>query len=423
MASTELTILELGPKGDGVHQGSRGRIYVDRAAPGDRLSVRIRKERAGVPRGEILRVLDPSPVRQKPPCIHYDRCGNCTLQHVNEAFYRAWKIELVREALHKQSVRPLKWLEPVFLGGNNRRRATFAARKDRGGIVLGYYRRRSREIGEIDSCLVADPRLLVLRGAIRPLLGLLLTAGTTADLFLQIVGEAAELVVTGPVGRRGEPDAPVRAAVARLLATTPLVRVGWRAHENEVIETLSSKGPLTAEFGPLKVSLPPAAFLQPTREGESVLVGEVLAALPGEGRFADLFSGCGTFSGPMLTRGPVDAYESVLTSLRALAKAGAGSPLKALRRDLFRNPLGREELNRYDTVVFDPPRGGCPEQAAELAGAKTATVVGVSCNPATFARDARTLCEGGYRLRSVRIIDQFLWSHHVELVGVFSRGG
>src|SRR5690606_16557545 len=135
---------------------------------------------------------------------------------------------------------------------------------------------------------------------------------------------------------------------------------------------------------------------------ERALSSAVMAALPAIGKLADFFSGCGTFSGPMLERGEVDAFESSPSAVRALAKAAGKHPLRVFRRDLFRNPLRREECNRYDAVVFDPPRAGCPEQAAAMASSRVPLLVGVSCNPATFARDARTLCRGGYRLVSVQ---------------------
>jgi 23S rRNA (uracil1939-C5)-methyltransferase len=143
--------------------------------------------------------------------------------------------------------------------------------------------------------------------------------------------------------------------------------------------------------------------------------------LPESGTFADLFSGCGTFSGPMLARGPVDAYEGAESAVRALDKSKGAYPLKAAQRDLFRMPLRADEAARYDAIVFDPPRAGAQDQVTALAESKTPRLVAVSCNPMTFARDARILVDGGYRLDSVKVIDQFTWSHHVELVAAFSR--
>jgi 23S rRNA (uracil1939-C5)-methyltransferase len=147
----------------------------------------------------------------------------------------------------------------------------------------------------------------------------------------------------------------------------------------------------------------------------------VMELLPPRGKFADLFAGCGTFAGPMLARGAVDAFEQTGPAVRALDKAKANQPLRATRRDLYRDPLRRDEANRYDAIVFDPPRAGAQEQVRALASARTPLLVGVSCNPATFARDARLLVDGGYRLDSVKIVDQFTWSHHVELVAGFVK--
>jgi 23S rRNA (uracil1939-C5)-methyltransferase len=211
----------------------------------------------------------------------------------------------------------------------------------------------------------------------------------------------------------------VHEAIAQLAQKAGVDRISWRPRERDAPEVMLEVRPIVARFGPLAVALPPLAFLQPTKAGEAALVGAVMAALPERGIFADLFAGCGTFTGPMLARGPVDAYEAGDAPVRALDKAKATLPLKAVRRDLFRNPLTGAELKRYDAIVFDPPRAGAFAQAKHLAESKVPRLIGVSCNPATFARDARLLVDGGYALESVTVVDQFTWSHHVELVGVF----
>jgi 23S rRNA (uracil1939-C5)-methyltransferase len=421
MPITALTIRELGPQGDGIHRGPQGRVYVERSLPGDRLNARVRRDEAGIMRGEIIEIIEESPYRQTAPCPHYEHCGNCTLQHLRHDFYQDWKNNLVADAFFRQGLQPRQWKNTVFIGTGLRRRATFTASLERGRIEVGYYRRRSRQIADIDSCLVADPKLMQMRETLKTYLAGLLIAGKPLDIFLQLVGDSLEIVLTGPVGRDGKPDRKIQATLAPLLSQSPIRRIGWRNRPQDGIQILLREGPLVATFGALKVDLPPAAFLQATREGETALVNRVLAALPASGHFADLFSGCGTFSGPMLTRGSVDAYEWIPSAVQALQKAAGPQPLKAFRRDLFANPLRRDELNRYDAVVFDPPRGGCPEQAQAMASARVRTLVGVSCNPATFARDARILCEGGYRLQSLQIVDQFLWSHHVEMIGVFTK--
>lgn len=424
MTHWELDIQRLGPKADGIHESPEGQVYVDRALPGDVVHASVRPDRAGLYRGEIVRIVTPSPHRQPSPCRHYDRCGNCTLLHVTPAYYRQWKIALLDDALRRQRLVPARRLEPVFLGTGNRRRATFAAYRLRKKVVLGYYRRRSKEITPIDECLVAHPKLLAVREAVRPYLAkILVDGGWPTDVFLQLVGESADLTITGPVGRDGTPDLEVEQAVETLLALTPVARVSWRPDEEAPLSTLGDKDPaknLAATFGKLRVPLPPAAFLQPTEEGERALVSAVLLGLPEAGRFADFFSGCGTFTGPMLERGPVDAFEAAPAAVKALERAEGAERLKAYRRDLFRTPL-HKELSRYDAVVLDPPRGGAVEQASALSQSAVPVVILVSCNPATFARDARWLVGGGYLFESLQLVDQFVGSHHVEVVGVFTK--
>ncbi len=424
MALARLLISKLGPMGDGIHQGRRERVYLDRGLPGDEVRARIKTDSFGVARGEILEFIEASQFRQVAPCEHFDYCGNCTLQHAKENFYRRWKIDLVKEFFKKQGLEPRQWKEPVFVGNYERRRVTFSALKQANNLTVGYYKRRSKEIHTIDSCLIAHPHLLAIREKIQPYLKTILSSGKPVDIFLQKLGESGDMVFTGPLGSTGKPEEKVLQVLKEFFKVCPLVsRVSWRSDERAEIKTLISRGAMTASFGNLKVNLPPAAFLQPTASGEKALVEGVMKALPERGKFADLFSGCGTFAGSMLKKGSVDAYESVPQAIAALKNADGenAKALKTFRRNLFTNPLRRDEINRYDAVVFDPPRAGCPEQAMQMAGSKCKTLIGVSCNPLTFARDAAILCERGHRLQSLQVVDQFMWSHHVEVIGVFTR--
>ena len=424
--ASEIRIDALGPQGDGISQSQRGRVYVERALPGETVRANIKRGDDGMLRGEIIAMVKASPHRVTPPCPNYDLCGGCTLQHADEGFYRAWKVAIVRDALKRKGLNPKTWREPVFVPPATRRRATFNAHKHNGKVTLGYFRRRTHRVTEIRACLVADPAIMALRDKLPPLLAPILTEGKDADIFVQMVGGRCELAITGPVGKKGKPDLPVREAIAELAHKADINRISWRPRERgerDDIEVMIERNPLMAKFGALDVALPPLAFLQPTEAGAAALVDAVMELLPASGKFADLFSGSGTFSGPMLARGSVDAYESGAAAVRALEKAKGALPLKAFRRDLEREPVRREEANRYDAIVFDPPRAGAAEQAKALASAKTPLLVGVSCNPATFARDARLLVDGGYRIDSVKVIDQFTFSHHVELVAGFSKGG
>jgi len=417
----DFTILDLGPQGDGIARRGQERIYIDRVLPGDVVRARVIRIDEGLLRGDVVEIVKASPDRIKAPCQYYDQCGGCTLQHASDDFYKKWIEHTVHVALEKQGVKVRDFKPTIFIPAGTRRRATFAAFKTGKGVIMGYYRRRSHQINEIDECLVTDKSLMELRTVLKTHLAPILKPGKTTDIFVQKIGGAYDVVITGDIGKKHAPDMESRQALADLVNNTSVARVSWRGNEKQRIETIVERTPLIAKFGALNIAMPPAAFMQPTPEGERALVNAVMAALPAKGKFADLFSGCGTFSGPMLERGPVDAYESVGPATDAMIKSKGPLPLKVFQRDLFRNPLKRDEANRYDAIVFDPPRAGAQEQARAMASSKCRLLIGVSCNPATFARDARVLCEGGYRLQSVQIIDQFTWSHHVEIVGVFTK--
>ena len=420
--TNSLTIHDLAPLGDGVHRDGRARVYVARALPGDVVEAKVQKAPGGILRGEMTRLVQASSHRAAAPCPHYEACGGCSLQHASESFYRQWKVDTVRTALSRAGVEPRAWSKPVFVPPGTRRRVTFAAFKKGGTVTLGYFRRRSHKVTEIASCLVADPAIMDLRRKLATVLAPVLQDGKTADVFIQAVNGAFEVVITGPVGRKGRPDLDVLETGARLAETLGLHRLSWRAQDHDEPEQIVARAPFVVRFGALDVALPPLAFLQPTKAGEDALVSAVTAQLPRKGRFADLFSGCGTFAGAMLARGPVDAFESAAPAVRALDKSKGAAPLRVTQRDLFRMPMEAAEANRYDAIVFDPPRAGAAAQAKALASSAVKRIIGVSCNPLTFARDARTLADGGYRLESVAVVDQFTWSHHVELVGAFTKG-
>lgn len=418
--ATDLLIQALNAKGEGVHRGAREDAFIYRALPGERVDAKLRRDIDGVLRGDVIAIVEASPDRVAAPCPHYDACGGCTLQHATSDFYQQWKAGLVRAALEKAGLQPGTWHPPVFLPPGGRRRVTFTALKQDGEVAFGYSRRGIRQVIAITSCLIAEQAIMALHAKLAAPLAPLLQDGKPATVFIQMVSEGSEFVITGPIGATGKPDASTRGAIEALAAAAKASRVSWRAHLGDVPKVLLETKPLHARFGALDVALPPLAFLQPTEAGARALTAAVMAALPSHGAFADLFCGCGTFTGAMLERGTVDAFDSTGPAIDALNLSRAAG-LTATRRDLFRQPLSRSEAERYDAIVFDPPRAGAQEQVAALAQSKVPVLVAVSCNPVTFARDARILVAGGYRLDSVTVVDQFTWSHHIELVAAFSK--
>lgn len=412
MSQKHLKITELGPKADGIAESSKGPVFVELTAPGDEVEAVIFRDKQGVARGEVKKFLSLSPYRAKPPCPHYEVCGNCTLQHVSADFYQSWKQHLVKTAFDKWGVKPKQWLPPVFIGGHNRRRATFSFSVKKGKRVMGYYQRRSKNISPIPSCEIALPELMELKNSVEPILSSWIREGEILDVFFQKIGNQFEIVFSGLT-------AVPKSVITELSSFPSIGRISLRTERG--IQVLLETKKLNAKFGKLSVHLPPASFLQPTQEGEEALVQGVLnAAKASLGSLADLFCGAGTFTGPLLSLGEVSAFESNPHAVKALRDAGKKEKLQVKQRDLFSHPLSSKELKQFDTVVFDPPRAGCLEQCKELARSRCPSVIGVSCNPATFARDANALIRGGYQLKTLQLVDQFLWSHHVEAIGVFA---
>lgn len=393
-------IERLGREGDGFAPGHA----VPFALPGERWDVAV----------DPPCRLTASPDRVDPPCPHFGTCGGCVLQHAADTFVAAWKRDTIVRALAahglETEVRPTLTSPP-----RSRRRAVLAGRRSRKGTRLGLHARRSDTIVAIDGCHVLRPEIL----AARPVLSALVTlaASRSSTVRLTVTSGPAGLDVDVAGGR--PPDAALRAEAAAVAAAADLARLSWDG------EPLATARPPFQPMGVARVVPPPAAFLQATAEGEAALVATVEEATAGARRIADLFCGCGTFALPLAVRAEVLAVEGSAPLVAALAAGWRATPglrrVVTAARDLFRRPLLARELAGFEAVVIDPPRAGAEAQSRELAASSVPTIGAVSCDPATFARDARILVDGGYRLDWVQPIDQFRWSGHVELAACFRR--
>ncbi|BAI70971.1 RNA methyltransferase [Azospirillum sp. B510] len=414
----EVTITDVGARGDGLALAEGVRLFVPHTVAGDRVRVRAGDgdgKGEGV-RAELLEVLEPGPGRRSPPCRHFGRCGGCTLQQMEDDTYAAWTVGVVRGALERVGLGDTA-LEPLArTPAAARRRARFAALKRGGRVWFGFNERQSHRLVDLEECPVLAPRLFALVEPLRVLLAGLLPEGGDADVMLTDLEGGADLLLIGPRGLD-------RAAREALVGFEPerVARIAWQPADRAAVEPVANRRPAFIRFASVPIQPPPGAFLQASAEGEAALLAAVRAGVGQAARIADLFAGVGTFSIPLAQQASVHAVEGDEAAVTALGRSVQGLRLTAERRDLFENPLGVKELNRYDAVVFDPPRAGAAAQAAALAGARVPRVVGVSCNPASFARDARVLVDGGYRLVKVWPVDQFLWSAHMELVGLFER--
>ncbi len=409
----ELEVLRVGAQGDGVAEGP---VYLPFTLPGETVRAKVQ---AG--RGEVLELLTPSPERQAPPCPHFHACGGCALQHWADPGYLAWKAGIIGEALAREHLEA-EILPPVASSPGSRRRLALHARPGphEDEARLGYKARGSWALVDIEVCPIADPRLVETFPALRRLAAAFLEHPRSAPtLHVTWTETGLDIDVTGVERRTGGLSADRRLMAAQSAEAAGFARVTLAG---ELI--YQARRPLV-RLGQAVVALPPGGFLQATVQAETAMGDFVLDAAGNADRVADLFCGVGTFALRLAERAQVLAADSSAEAIAALTGAAGATPglkpIAAEARDLFRRPVLAHELKGVQAVVFDPPRAGAEAQAAQIAASGAARAIGVSCNPASFARDARILIAAGFRLERVLPVDQFLWSPHVELVGVFSR--
>lgn len=339
------------------------------------------------------------------------------MQHVDDRTYRTWKRDLIDAALKRRGLTGIDIADMRTSPPGSRRRARFAARRLRDRTVLGFNAARQAHIEHLHACTVLRPAIVATLPLLAEVLEELLHPGARLDVQVTDTDSGLDVWLVGG----NFTGAKQREALAQLAEKLDLARLSV----GDEPETLVERRPPQCHFAGIAVDLPAGAFLQATGEGETALTGVITEAMGDAGDIADLYAGLGTFSLPLARQAKIHAVEGAsaqVTALTAAAHRTTGlRQVAAEARDLQRRPLAGAELDRFDAVVFDPPRAGAREQSVELARSTVPLIVAVSCNPTTFARDARTLVDGGYALSHITPVDQFLWSSHLELVGIFHR--
>ncbi|CAN7190983.1 class I SAM-dependent RNA methyltransferase [Neorhizobium tomejilense] len=414
MSTVTVTINRLGAQGHGIANGEDGPVYVPYALPGETLAIARNGDH-----GTVMSTSNPSPDRVTPPCRHFgpdsDACGGCSLQHLADVPYHAFKRNLVVEALKSKGLTP-EVGELVIAHPGERRRVVFSARRTEKELLLGFNRAETNHIVSIVECPIASPGIVAWLEAIRAVGKALATGSETFRIAVLETPAGLDLAAEG---LKPLDDKQRRLVTETVLALKSIARVS--ANGEIVIEL---QKPLV-DFGGVKVSPPPGAFTQATKPAEDAMAELVLSHVGKAKRILDLFAGSGTFSLRLARIAKVHAVEGDEKSVKALDHAARNTqglkPVSVEKRDLFRRPMMVSELKNYDAVVFDPPRAGAEVQMKELVRSGVKTVVAVSCNPLTLARDLRILVDGGYQIKAVTPIDQFLWSPHVEAVALLQK--
>lgn len=385
-------IVRIAARGEGVSESGK---HVPFAVPGDTL----------LDDGTV----EPGPNHQVPPCRHFPECGGCQLQHVSDAAYREYLIARVTGALAQHGLET-DIREPHLSPPNSRRRASLKALRTAQGVMIGFNAARSHRIIDMRENHILRPEMIALLPPLRTLLGQLLPSKRPAEAQMTVVDGGVDLLLKGV-------EATDLRAIEGLTAFAMEHRLARLSVDPGLgAETIYAPEPATVTLSGVPVQFPVGSFLQATADGEAALVAAVREALTESTAVADLFSGLGTFA---LATKAVYAAEASRDAAASLQRAATAITVE--HRDLYRSPLGQAELARFDGLVLDPPRAGAEAQVRQLAGSAVAKIAFVSCNPATFARDARLLADGGYRLDWVRPVGQFRWSTHIELAAAFSR--
>lgn len=409
MSDDQLIIEKMGQLAEGVATVDGKPVFVPYALPGEVVAVR----RNG-PRVEITRIETASPERATPFCSYFGRCGGCATQHWQGEPYRAWKRGLVVTALSFEGLAP-PIDDLIDAHGAGRRRAKFHIRFVGGKAAAGFMAGKTHDLIDIESCPILVPALGEATVIAREIGDALRRVRKPLSVQFTATRSGIDADITGA----GAIDFETRLHLTELAARRDLARLSL--HGDIVVERRQP----VLRFGKVDVAIPPGGFTQATASGEDTLAALVAEGVGDAKAVADLFCGAGPFAVRLAERASVHAVDSEAAGVAALKRAAnliqGMKPVTTELRDLFRRPLLPAELKRYHAVVFDPPRAGAEAQARELAQSSVGTIVAVSCNAATFARDAGILSRGGYRLERVTPVDQFKWSPHLELVAVFRR--
>ncbi|MBZ9768358.1 class I SAM-dependent RNA methyltransferase [Mesorhizobium sp. CA6] len=407
--STRFTIARLGSQGDGIANAEGGEVFIPFTLPGETVTAARQKDRAA-----LMSVLEASPLRIDPACRHFTECGGCALQHYEAEAYQQWKRERVVHALKAKGIAcDIAALVPC--APHTRRRVTFSARRTDAGLLLGFVRALSSEIIPIEECPISLPAIVSALDKLRALAGLVCATPKAFHMTVTVTASGLDIAVHD-AGKLGDHQ---RRIASNFVMAEGLARLSV---DGEIV--VEPKKPVV-QFGPVAVAVPPGGFLQATEAAEQAMADLVSQHLSRARKVADLFAGCGSFALRLAAKSEVHAVEGDAPALAALDRAfrfaGGLKRVTSERRDLIRRPLTFKELNAFDGLVFDPPRAGAEDQSKQIARSDVPLVAAVSCNPVTLARDLRILIDGGYTLKSVTPIDQFLWSPHVEAVALLEK--
>jgi 23S rRNA (uracil1939-C5)-methyltransferase len=412
-----VTIESLAHGGDGIAMDDGQKIFVPYGLPGDKVRIKINDQKSQQVWGRILDVVETAPLRITPPCVHCFDCGGCALQHMRLDAYQAWKRDITLERLKRAGMTPKTLHDYVAIAPKTRRRAEFAVKRERGKVVVGFNRNHADHVVDIKECHVVIDAITAILPSLRTMMDILLTDTREADVSVTQLDTGLDVLITAPL----EMNLLMHEALGEFVASHDIARISLRANDRNESEILLQPKPAKLTVGGVVIDPAPGSFLQPSRDGEQALINAVMRGAAGAKNIIDLFSGLGTFTFPLSKQAKVHAVDVDGPGVRAMVAAMGGRDITFEARNLYREPISGAMLRDYDAIVFDPPRAGAKGQAKHIVDSGVPLIIAVSCNPASFVTDCAGLLDEGYTLTDLTIIDQFVWTSHVEVVGIFKQ--
>ena len=395
-------ILTLNSRAEGVTaDGTR----VPRALPGEEIA--LGKENK-------FKIILPSKDRITPVCAHYKGCGGCSMQHSTQSFIKDWKSNVIKSCLTARGLETI--IKPILTSKtNSRRRVTLHGIKTKKSVTVGFFKRNTHELISTPSCELVNPEILSAFSLFEEITLIGATRKSIIEISVTVSKAGLDLNILN--GKKLDNQSIMK--ITGLCESFNIARITW--NEDLLANFLNP----TIVFQGIAITPPPNAFLQATEQGQEILITNAMLSVFDSDKVIDLFSGCGTFTLPAAKRSEVlaiDKTKSMLTAIDQAWRETTGlKKVTSRSQDLFKEPVGKEELNSFDAAIIDPPRVGAEAQSHELAKSHIKRISSVSCNPRTFSRDAKILVDSGFKIDWVQPIDQFLWSSHIELVAQFSR--
>ncbi|MEP3196966.1 MAG: TRAM domain-containing protein [Lentilitoribacter sp.] len=411
MSQVELTIDHVGARGDGIAKTDNGPVFIPFALKGETVSVDLDKSR-----GVITELKSKSPDRVDPACQHFQKCGGCVAQHMSDESYQSWKLDIAQQALDKSSIKH-KIDQFKACSQGERRRVVLTAERSNEETKIGYLQAGSHDLIAIHECPVAHPQIVEHLDLFRDIAQIITPHYKTSQLTILLCENGFDIAVEASFSLK---DATIHAVSQKATSTKAIKRLAFNG------EVLVEIEPTVLTFGDTLIQVPSGSFVQASKRAELEMVELVTKHLKSCKKVVDLFSGSGTFTFPLAQKSAVHAVETSGPALNSIDRGFRSrqglKPISTERRDLFRSPFVREDLKPYQGVIFDPPRAGAEAQSKQLARAlNIKKVAAVSCNPVSLARDLELLVKGGFKIKSITAIDQFLWSTHVEMVALLER--